>query len=144
MHHEKRVLASFLLTVGKDGQKLTPSQAKIALGGGSFTRMPGGVEMEFDNGTMDDFCGYLQSAIVNRPVVNRTGIAGRFNIRVKFMPDGTQFNGHPPFIRPGPDTTDIAPDLLDAMQRQLGLKLSSEKTDVDVVVIDHVEKPSAN
>jgi uncharacterized protein (TIGR03435 family) len=42
------------------------------------------------------------------------------------------------------DTTETAPSLFDAIQQQLGLKLSAEKTDVDVIAIDHVEKPSPN
>jgi uncharacterized protein (TIGR03435 family) len=37
-----------------------------------------------------------------------------------------------------------APSLYEAFQEQLGLKLTAEKTQVDVIVIDHVEKPSPN
>jgi len=42
------------------------------------------------------------------------------------------------------DATETAPSLFEAFQQQLGLKLTAEKTPVDVIVIDHVEKPSAN
>jgi len=41
-------------------------------------------------------------------------------------------------------STNTAPSLYDAFQQQLGLKLSPEKTPVDVIIIDHVEKPSEN
>jgi uncharacterized protein (TIGR03435 family) len=45
---------------------------------------------------------------------------------------------------PPTDSAEAAPNLFDAMQQQLGLKLTAEKTAVDVLVIDKVEKPSAN
>jgi uncharacterized protein (TIGR03435 family) len=144
IHHDKRDLSAFLLTVAKGGPKLTPSQSKGDWPGTGYVRMPGGVVMEMYNGTVDDLADYLQSAIVDRPVVDHTGIAGRFDMTVKFTPDNTQFKGHPPNVRPGPDTTEVAPSLFEAMERQAGLKLSPGKADVGVVVIDHVEKPSAN
>jgi uncharacterized protein (TIGR03435 family) len=79
---------------------------------------------------------------------------------VKFTPDETQFHGHPPkppaaassgstttataTSSTTPDTTETFPDLFQALQQQLGLKLEAQKTAVDVIAIDHVEKPSAN
>ena len=44
----------------------------------------------------------------------------------------------------GPDRPDTTSILMAALQGELGLKLESRKTQVDVMVIDHVEKPSAN
>jgi uncharacterized protein (TIGR03435 family) len=75
-------------------------------------------------------------------VVNQTGITGKFDNNVTFTPDDSQFNGHPPKVKAS-DVTE-APNLFDAIQQQLGLKLTAEKTAVDVIVIDHVEKPSPN
>jgi uncharacterized protein (TIGR03435 family) len=51
--------------------------------------------------------------------------------------------GHPPIGKLA-DDVEPAPPLFEAMQQQLGLKISSEKTAVEVIAIDHVEKPSPN
>ncbi len=144
VHHDKRELSAFVLTVGKNGQKLTPTQATGPLPGMGFQPTSGGLMLRINNGTVDDLTDFLQSAVLDRPVVNHTDIAGRFDIGVKFTPDDSQFKGHPPKPPAETDTTDTAPNLFEAVQQQLGLKLSAEKTQVDVVVIDHVEKPSPN
>jgi uncharacterized protein (TIGR03435 family) len=81
--------------------------------------------------------------VLDRPVVDETGVAGRYDLTVTFMPDESQFNGHPPRSAPA-DGVEAALGLYDAVQQQLGMKLTQEKAPVDVVVIDHVEKPSAN
>jgi uncharacterized protein (TIGR03435 family) len=144
IHHEKRDFAAFVLTVGKGGQKLTASQSKGPLPGMGFIPRAGGIVMRINNGTLDDMTDFLQSAVLDRPVVNHTGIAGRYDISMKFTPDDSQFKGHPPKIPADTDTVEAAPSLFEAIEQQLGLKLSSEKTAVDAIVIDHVEKPSAN
>jgi uncharacterized protein (TIGR03435 family) len=144
VHHEKRELPAFVLTIGKGGQKLTPTQIKGPLPGMGFMPRPGGIMLRVNNGTLNDLTDFLQSAVLDRPVVNHTGIDGRFDITLKFTPDESQFKGHPPKLPEETDTTDTAPNLFDAIQQQLGLKLAAEKTDVDVIVIDHVEKPSPN
>jgi uncharacterized protein (TIGR03435 family) len=143
-HHDKRELAAFVLTVGKTGQKLTPSEAKGLLpniGVGSATN---GMKLTLQNATVTDFTGFLQFLVLDRPVVDQTGIAGRYDITVTFTPDDSQFNGHPPKVPALADGTEPAPDLYSAIQLQLGMELSAEKTQVDVIAIDHVEKPSAN
>jgi len=144
VHHEKRELSAFVLTVGKNGQKLTPTQVKGPLPGMGFGRTDGGVLLRVNNGTLDDLTDFLQSAVLDKPVVNHTDIPGRFDIGIKFMPDDSQFKGHPPKVSTETETTEMAPSLFDAIEQQLGLKLSAEKADVDVIAIDHVDKPSPN
>jgi uncharacterized protein (TIGR03435 family) len=146
VHHEKRELPAFVLTVGKNGQKLTPTQIKGPLPGMGFRPTPGGLMLRVNNGTVEDLSDFLQSAVLDRPVVDHTGIAGRFDIGIKFMPDDSQFKGHPPKLPEETDATaaETAPNLFDAIDQQLGLKLSAEKASVDVIAIDHVEKPSPN
>jgi len=141
-HHEKRDLAAYVLTVGKTGQKLTPTQVKGVDSGFFYAQGIGGLTLHLVNGTMKDFADFLQMIVLDKPVVNRTGIPGRFDNNVTFTPDDSQFNGHPPKVKAS-DVTE-APNLFDAIQQQLGLKLTAEKTAVDVIVIDHVEKPSPN
>jgi uncharacterized protein (TIGR03435 family) len=117
---------------------------KGPLPGMGFGRTDGGVLLRVNNGTLDDLTDFLQSAVLDKPVVNHTEIPGRFDIGIKFMPDDSQFKGHPPKVPDETAATETAPNLFDAIEQQLGLKLSAEKADVDVIAIDHVDKPSAN
>ena len=91
-----------------------------------------------------DFTSFLQMLVLDRPVVDRTGITGRFDFTVTFTPDDSEFNGHPPKLPATTEAAEAAPNLFSAIQAQLGLKLDAEKTAVDVIAIDHVEKPSPN
>jgi uncharacterized protein (TIGR03435 family) len=153
-HKEKRDMAAYVLTVAKGGQKLTPTEMKGPLPGIGYRPMPGGLMLNMGNGTMSDLTGFLQIIVLDRPVVDRTDLKDKFDIVVKFTSDETQFHGHPPKLPNAaqsgsggsttPETTESFPDLFQAFQQQLGLKLDAEKTAVDVIVIDHVEKPSAN
>jgi uncharacterized protein (TIGR03435 family) len=141
-HHEKRDLAAYVLTAGKTGQKLTPTQLKFNLPGFYYSPGTGGLTLHLINGTMSDFTEFLQMLVLDKPVVDQTGITGRFDNNVTFTPEDWQFNGHPPKVPAS--TVSEAPNLFDAIQQQLGLKLTAQKTAVDVIVIDHVEKPSPN
>ena len=141
-HHEKRELAAYVLTVGKTGQKLTPTQLQGPLPGFGASPAPGGLTIHLANGTMTDFTDFLQMLVLDKPVVDQTGIKGRYDANVTFTPDQTQFNGNLSKL-PTSDVPD-APDLFTAIGQQMGLKLAAEKTAVDVIAIDHVEKPSAN
>jgi uncharacterized protein (TIGR03435 family) len=142
-HTDKKEMSAYVLTVGKIGQKLNPTQLKGPLPGISIRPGTGGITLNMVNATIGDFTGFLQILVLDRPVVDRTGIQGRFDYQCTFAPDDSQFNGHPP-IPPQANSADAAPGLFDAIQQQLGLKLDAEKTDVDVISIDHVEKPSQN
>jgi len=143
-HNDKHEMPAFVLTVAKGGPKLTPAASPSdALPQVGFSTVHGGMSMSILNGNTKALTSVLQMAVLDRPVVDQTGVAGKFDLLVTFLPDETQFVGRrmPP---PPADPADAAPSLFDAMQQQLGLKLSAEKTQVDVIVIDSVAKPSAN
>jgi uncharacterized protein (TIGR03435 family) len=143
IHREKREMSAYVLSAPKTGLKLTQSQTIQGQLPGMFaTPGKGGLMLHLVNGTMTDFTGFLQMLVLDKPVVDRTDIQGRYDENITFLPDQTQFHGNPPKL-PESDVPD-APDLFAAIQQQLGLKLAAEKTDVDVIVIDHVEKPSPN
>jgi uncharacterized protein (TIGR03435 family) len=142
-HNEKREMPAYVLTVGKGGQKLTPTQIKGSLPGMYLSPAKGGFTLNVMNATMTDLTGFLQMLVLDRPVVNQTTITGRYDMHVTFTPDLSMFNGRA-LKAPTEEGTEPAPDLYDAMEQQLGPKLTQEKAAVDVVVIDHVEKPSAN
>ena len=150
-HHDQRDMSAYVLTVAKEGNKLKPTQLNGTLPGIGMRPGTGGLTLMIRNGKINDFTGFLQSLVLDRPVVDKTALTGRYDFECTFSPDDSQFNGHPPqFPRQNNDSgsTDTAaaaaPSLYDAVQQELGLKLSAEKTSVDVIAIDHVEKPSAN
>lgn len=143
-HKEKRELSAFVLTVGKSGSKLTPTESKQTLPGLFIGPGKGGISLHVLNATMADFTAFLQQLVLDRPTVDQTELAGKFDFNVTFYPDDSQFNGHPPPIPKAADGAENAPSFFEAIQEQLGLKLEAKKTQVDVIAIDHVEKPSAN
>jgi uncharacterized protein (TIGR03435 family) len=143
-HQDKRELSAYVLTVGKNGSKLKPTELKGSLPGLGMRPGAGGLTLVMANGRMQDFTSFLQMLVLDRPVVDRTELTGRYDCNVTFTPDDSQFNGNPPKLPPATDNTEAAPNLFTAFQEQLGLKLDAQKTQVGVLAIDHVEKPSAN
>ncbi len=97
------------------------------------------------NASIKAMAAVLQMVVLDRPVVDRTGLTGKYDATIKFLPDDSQFNGHPPIPQTAKsDSVEALPNLFEAMQQQAGLKLEAQKTAVEVMAIDHVEKPSAN
>ena len=87
------------------------------------------------------------SGILNRPVIDKTGIKGFYDFKIVYSRDGLPSNGPPPPAGgPGPGTqaSDPMPSLFTAIQEQFGLKLDSTKGQVQVLVIDSVSKPTEN
>jgi uncharacterized protein (TIGR03435 family) len=86
------------------------------------------------------------SRIVDRPVVDKTGLTGNFDFTLVFATDqASSMPGPPPGV-PVPPAAAIAnaPMLPTALQEQLGLKLQSERAPIDYLVIDRVERPTEN
>jgi uncharacterized protein (TIGR03435 family) len=101
--------------------------------------------IEAQGATLDDFSRMLL-AILGRPVINKTGIAGRFDMRIEFSREGTTFQPLRPTEPadgrvPASDPTD---SIFAALQEQLGLKLEPGKGPVESFVIDHIERPAGN
>ncbi len=140
-HRDKQELSVYALVVGKDGPKLTKSADPNGLPGLMF-RGPGVLPAR--NATMADLAGVMQRVVLDRPVVDQTGLKGRFDFELKWTPDESQYGGRGIQVPPPVDNADAPPDLFTAIQEQIGLKLESTKAPVDVLVIDHVEKPSPN
>lgn len=93
--------------------------------------------------TMDDLVEYLMTNVRNleRPVINRTGIEGAFNFALEWVPDRPlTINGD---VAGGESAVGVS--IFSAVQQQLGLKLTSQITAVESLVVDHAEKtPLAN
>jgi uncharacterized protein (TIGR03435 family) len=78
------------------------------------------------------------SGILRRKVFDRTGLAGFFDVNLKWTPDPSISRNNP---EPAPDS---GPSIFTAIEEQLGLKLESGKAPIDVLVIDRIERPSEN
>ena len=84
---------------------------------------------------------------MDQPVVDQTGLGDvRYTFILKFTPDAAMrpFGGAGAPDAPPAADADAPPDLYLAMEQQLGLRMQKTKTPVDVMVIDKIEKPSAN
>lgn len=143
---EKKELPVYALVVLKTGPKIAVSDADPnAFPGIGFAQGPGVLSLIGRNTTLDGMVNGLQSNILDKPVVNQTGLTGRYDFTLKFTPDATQianFGALPP--PPAADPGDAPPDIFTAFQQQLGLKLESTKAFVDVMVIEKIERPSEN
>jgi uncharacterized protein (TIGR03435 family) len=135
VHRESKTLPIYALIVGRSGPKLKPIDENLPSPFelySNFRMAPtpdGGTELRgFGNlALLSDFLARL----VDRPVLDRTGITGNFDIRLLCAIDGY----------PGFDTS---PSVFDAVQSQLGLKLESQTSPVEITVVDHVERPTEN
>lgn len=140
-HKDQKEMSAYVLGVAKDGPKMTKSDGDPNSPPAFFFTKLGHLTVR--NATMLDVVQGFQGAVFDRPVVDRTGIDGRWNFSLKWTPDETQFQVFGVKIVPD-ESADAPPPIFTAIQEQIGLKLDATKTPVDVMVLDHVEKPSEN
>ena len=141
-HRDKKEMSAYVLTVAKTGNKMSKSDADGNSLPGLFFQGLGVLNVR--NATMTDFAELMQSAVLDRPVVDQTGLAGRWNFLLKWTPDDSQFGGMGAKVPPPTDAANAPPALFTAMPEQLGLRLDATKTQVPVLVVDSVSKPSSN
>jgi uncharacterized protein (TIGR03435 family) len=140
-HADKRELSVYVLSVARGGPKLKQSRGDPNGLPGLLFDGPGYLNVH--NATMSDFCQVMQSEVLDRPVVNQTGIEGRWDFLLKWTPDESQFGGMWARV-PLANSPHASPPLFTALSEQIGLKFDARKTQVNVVVVDHVERPSEN
>ena len=165
LHRETRQLPVYELTVGKGGAKLqlstegscipysvdsppppapTRGQANRTFCGLHLTVQGLNRALDGNGVTMAVFAQNLSrtyTSDLGRNVIDRTGLPGTFDVHLKWAIDPLTANAAPG-AAPSPDVA--GPSLSNALQDQLGLRLESAKGPVEVLVIDHIEKPSAN
>ncbi len=145
-HHEQRKLAAYVITIASGGPKITKTKFgpndPQAFGFRSFG------DLTVGNMTIKEFATWFQGSVMDRPVVDHTGLTDRYDFRLKWTPDDSQFaqwrSSNGPFQAPLGDNPDAPPSLWTALQEQLGLKMESGQAMDDVIVIDHVDRPSPN
>ncbi len=105
-HHDKKELSVYVLTVRKGGPKNVTKSESPAPGFSIPIRpAPGGIAMSVRNGTMTNFAFFgQQGAVLDRPVLDQTGLTDRFDFTVTWAPDESQFGGRipPPSERTNP------------------------------------------
>ncbi|MEO8100673.1 MAG: TIGR03435 family protein [Acidobacteriota bacterium] len=140
-HMEERELPVYAISMGKTGQhklRATSVQNSLPLGD---VRGAGTYIGRSD--TIANLAERLQDTVLDRPVVDRTGIVGRFEYTLEWRPDEFQFGGRAASMQKPPNV-DALPDLFTAFQDQLGLKLEAVKAPVQMFVIDSAQRPSEN
>ena len=144
-HHDRKEMAVYLLSVSKNGAKLTPSLGNaMGLPGLGFRGRVGG-DVSASNATIGEFINFMTRNVkLDRPMIDRTGITGRYDFTLDWTPDDSQFGGTGGKLVSLAESPSTLPSLYTAIQEQLGLKLEATKAAADVLVIDRVEKPSEN
>jgi uncharacterized protein (TIGR03435 family) len=141
-HREQKVFSIYELELAKNGPKLKTSTASsdepATVGPGVV--YPQRIVLPGRNATMENFVSLLQRAILDRPVVNKTGLSGRYDFDLEWAPDETQFGGDVPPA----SAAATSPPLFEAIQQQLGLRLEATKGPVDALVVDTAERPLPN
>jgi uncharacterized protein (TIGR03435 family) len=141
-HREPKEFSIYELQLAKNGSKLkqsTPHSTEPPSVGPGVV-YPQRIVLPARNATMGEFASLLQRAILDRPVVDKTGLQERYDFDLEWAPDETQFNGDVPTASAEAPT----PPLFSAIQQQLGLRLVAARGPVDALVIDKAERPSAN
>ena len=142
-HTEKRELSVYAIRIGKNG----PAGIRMVTSTGSGPNMgaQGLGRVRFRGATMANLAVQLQLRVLDRPVIDQSGLAGRYDFTLDWRPDEFQFPRASAAQRAAAATSaDSLPDLFTAFQEQLGLKLDTTKAPADVLVIDKVSKPSEN
>ncbi len=152
LHRESRVVPVYALTVAKGGPKLQPlmkgsctsldpenpppppppgEKLPVICGTISGRRSGPNQMMDVHGMSLDEFSKFGMG-LFGHPVINKTGIAGKVDFHLEFTPDKAAADDP------------SGPSIFTAIQEQLGLKLVPAKGPIDVLAIDHVERPSEN
>ena len=132
-HHESKELKAFVLTVAKGGAKVHAAAAPDA----KPFRQNSANGTVVKSMTIREFGDFISQPL-QMPVVDQTGLTGKYDFVLDFtpyLPDAKNM---------GPDRPDTTSILMAAMEGELGITMETRKTQVEVMVVDHVEKPSAN
>jgi uncharacterized protein (TIGR03435 family) len=143
-HHESKEMPVYALTIDKAGPKLTPHPAanagQVWIDQTEETMLH--VKLKATSSSMNYFAFRLGLAM-ERPVIDLTGLEGDYDFTLEYtrqlppdFPPGGKLNGEEP------DTS--GPTIFAALKQQLGLDLRPQKGQADVIVIDHIEKPTEN
>lgn len=132
-HRDMREIPVYILTTERAGPKFKSSPNDDHFDGAQWTNGRNQI-IALTKGSMADFAGLLQQ-LVDRPVVDKTNLTGKYNIRMEATPERLM-NSDPA------DGHDIS--VFTAVRLQLGLRLEAAKDRTEVLVVDQVSKPTEN
>jgi len=143
-HRDKKELPAYVLVAGKNGSKMKVSEGPAA-GGTSMRMQPGKATMNAAGVSMTQLVDMLANQ-VDRPIVDGTGLTGKYDFTLEFAPEMRNMPGMPMMAGGGPVAEgESAPSLFTAVQEQLGLRLEPKKAALDLIVVDRLEKtPTEN
>jgi bla regulator protein blaR1 len=143
--HSTKELPIYVLKVAKSGPKLQESKEE---GGNQFQGARIGGPGHLTGGKVGmKFLTQILAQNVGRPVIDQTGLTGKYDFKLEWTPDQSQqgaFGGPGPDGNLPPPADPNGPSIFTAVEEQLGLKLNSQKGPVEMLTIDAVEKPSEN
>ncbi|MGO9776790.1 MAG: M56 family metallopeptidase [Terracidiphilus sp.] len=139
LHRDKKELSVYALSKGGGSSKLVRSQDTLNQEPELYFQDLG--KLKVSHGSMQEFVSVMQSSVLDRPVIDRTGLTGRYDFTLDWTPDESQFRAMGAVIPHPTGRINQPPPLSAAIQGQLGLKLDSTMASVEMIVIDHVEKP---
>jgi len=140
-HREDKDFSIYALEISKGGPRLKESAAAASDPAQLISTVyPQRIHLPARNASMSDFASLLQRALLDRPVVDKTGLTGKYDFDLDWAPDETQFGGEVPVA--GADAQ--APPFFTAIEQQIGLGLEATRGTVRAFVIDHAEPPTAN
>jgi len=134
LHHESREIPVYSLQIAKSGAKLARSLGDPkGLPDSTFTEWNSqAITFRGTNASMLDLTWALDF-VLDRPVVDQSALGGKFDFSLRWAPDTAR-----------PEDPNTPPPLFTAIQEQLGLRLEATKAQADVLVVDHVDRPSPN
>jgi bla regulator protein blaR1 len=141
VHTQTKELPLYALVVAKGGHKLQPNNAPD----GSSQGMSAGRGMLKGTRVSPEFIAQALAGSTGRIVRDETGLTGFYDFKMEWTPDG-------PAVAPdkAADKAEeraaalVGPTIYTALQEQLGLKLEAKKGPVDILIVDHAERPSEN
>jgi uncharacterized protein (TIGR03435 family) len=138
VHRETKELPIYALTIGKKGLRVKQSDGSQeprlmfrAWSAPDGLRM---IKLIVENGSMQELAD-LYAKFMDRPLIDKTGLQDRYDFTVDYEANPEA---------PGPFSQLSGPTLFKALEEEAGLKLEATKGPVEILVIDHAEKPSAN
>lgn len=136
LHREQRTVSGYRLKIAKGGLGATASAIDSRSGGNARRG-----RIEAESYTISQFAMKLAEAL-REPVLDTTGVEGRFDFRLDWTPDETGLRRAAADL-PAAGTTEY-PDIFTALQQQIGLKLEAGRIPAEVLVIDSAVRPSPN
>jgi uncharacterized protein (TIGR03435 family) len=143
-HHEKKEMPIYALTVNKDGPKLTPHDPANAHDTWIDVAQEKFLHMKLTSTAVPlDYFAFRLATLMDRPVVDQTALKGTYDFTLTYtrdlppeIPSGAKLNGQ--------EIDESGARVFDSVKQQLGLELKAQRGPVDVIVVDHAEKPTAN